>query len=166
MNADDADQKIRKSFLICVYPRLISCVEEIRGGRLWVGKREDVVPNRIIIEPLDQETFLATLDMLGQRSVSKTKAPRFVNHINYPTRTQRPRPKRARFDRHRGPRFDDNAARHDRHPTEIEMLPALQRLDRTRKRRFTFTNLNAIVIDVVTGGRRSVRCPAFSITKR
>src|ERR1043165_1447606 len=31
MNADDADQKIRKSFLICVYPRLISCVEEIRG---------------------------------------------------------------------------------------------------------------------------------------
>ena len=47
-----------------------------------MGKREDVVPDRIVRQPFDQETFLTAFHVIGQRSVREAEAPVFLNRVN------------------------------------------------------------------------------------
>jgi len=67
--------------------------------------------------------------MIGQGPVREAKPSWFVDDVNDATRIQRPHPKRTRLNRHCRSDFDRNAARHNRHPAEIKLLPFLQRLN-------------------------------------
>ena len=132
-----------------------------------MGKREDVVPDGIIRQPFDQETLFTALDVIGQRSVRKAKAPAFLNRVNDARCIQRPGAKRSCFNSDRRAHFNRNTARNNRHPTKLKMAPVLQRLNALVVNRFACADLNAIVIEVVTLRRRCrVRSSNFVVSER
>src|SRR5215203_2692882 len=90
---------------------------------------KNVVPDfAAILMEFDSESFLADLDVFGQRSVCETESVRFVDHINDATRAKRIKSQMVSQQRDIATGFDRRVWKYQFKTGHVEHFPVSDRL--------------------------------------
>jgi hypothetical protein len=120
-------------------------------------KRPKIVPDGVISSfPLDTEPLFSALSMVRESSIGKAEQFHLafvIQSINDPTRVKRPQAKDVNQHANRSPNRDRRGRPAELDPTEVEHLPAPERVACALKDVRAMTEKDAVMVDGVTGRR-------------